>query len=212
VENCVLHGAGPAPSRPSRRLNPPTRNETTPARRSCAPDRTENTIARSSGRRHARNGSAETPPRPPELVSGPPDPHRAAHPYRSVDSGSARLPAPSTSIDRTGVNLGSRRSGLRAEKARERTVEHPAVVSARQKYGDMLVERALAREVSRTRFGWRVAYDVALDGEYEREFGGGRSYWPKCVDGGWFCRCWWGRSSRMCSHVLAVKLAKAAAL
>lgn len=79
----------------------------------------------------------------------------------------------------------------------------------RDEHGDALVERALRRDVSRTRYGWRVAYDRSLDGDYE--LGGRNAYWPK-QNGqgryGWFCRCRWGRRGDMCSHILAVEIAE----
>lgn len=81
---------------------------------------------------------------------------------------------------------------------------------ARAEYGDALVDRALARRASYTQYGWRVAYDPLLDGDYEDRVTDGhpRAYWPKQSWDGrrWFCRCRHGRSRRMCSHVLAVKL------
>jgi hypothetical protein len=80
---------------------------------------------------------------------------------------------------------------------------------ARECYGDELTERALSRSLSLTQYGWRVAYDVAMDGKYEMKVSDGkpRAYWPKSDgSGGWWCRCRWGRTGRMCSHVLAVIL------
>jgi hypothetical protein len=81
----------------------------------------------------------------------------------------------------------------------------------RARYGGQLVERALDRlsagEVSSTSYGWRVTSrpDLGDDPRY-------RAYWPKRSDrsrSGWRCRCWHGRSNRMCSHILAVVLIRA---
>lgn len=77
------------------------------------------------------------------------------------------------------------------------------IATLRDSYGDDLVDRAMKREASMTKYGWRVAYDPALDGEYELE-NGGRAYWPKVRNGRLWCRCRWGRRREMCSHVLAV--------
>lgn len=78
----------------------------------------------------------------------------------------------------------------------------------RTKYGDELVDRALKRitdhGVSETSYGWRVSADEELGDDITRN-----AYWPKESDRtpfGWWCRCRWGRSHRMCSHVLAVRL------
>jgi len=73
----------------------------------------------------------------------------------------------------------------------------------RGRYGDDLFDRAMKREASMTKYGWRIAYDRELDGEYELE-NGARAYWPKERNGRLWCRCRWGRRGDMCSHILAV--------
>lgn len=79
----------------------------------------------------------------------------------------------------------------------------------RKEHGDELVDRARLRVVTHTKYGWRVAYDRSLDGEYEINVSDGkpRAYWPrKEENGSWRCRCRWGRQRKMCSHILAVLL------
>ena len=81
---------------------------------------------------------------------------------------------------------------------------------ARILYGDELVDRAVKRETMLTGYGWRVSYNKELDGEYEarrRSSNPPRNYWPKDRGNGTFrCRCRFGRSGRMCSHVLSILL------
>jgi hypothetical protein len=78
----------------------------------------------------------------------------------------------------------------------------------RHRHGDDLVDRAVRRiddgAVSDTAYGWRVSADEELGDDPTRN-----AYWPKesdRTDSGWWCRCRWGRSNRMCSHVIAVIL------
>lgn len=82
---------------------------------------------------------------------------------------------------------------------------------ARKAFGDDLTDRAMAREVRHTQYGWRVAYDQAIDGDYEANLAKSqgskeRAYWPRLKGYKWRCRCRHGRTGKMCSHVLAVFL------